>query len=160
MGAGVRAREVGDGDYEQKRKVSGPDCYHGSQRLHLGAVRPVLTATEVHASQTPRPAPLYLAAPCCSQHPVWHPQRPPHPRTHAHFLNTHECNPPPPRPPPPHTHTPALHSGAEAKACCTEAGMFALRERRVHVTQEDFEMAVAKVGGEGDVWGVWGGGGM
>eukprot|EP00198_Chlamydomonas_reinhardtii_P013772 XP_001703109.1 26S proteasome regulatory subunit [Chlamydomonas reinhardtii] len=36
-------------------------------------------------------------------------------------------------------------SGAEAKACCTEAGMFALRERRVHVTQEDFEMAVAKV---------------
>jgi hypothetical protein len=38
-------------------------------------------------------------------------------------------------------------SGAELKACCTEAGMFALRERRVHVTQEDFEMAVAKVGG-------------
>jgi 26S proteasome regulatory subunit T6 len=37
-------------------------------------------------------------------------------------------------------------SGAELKACCTEAGMFALRERRVHVTQEDFEMAVAKVG--------------
>ena len=31
------------------------------------------------------------------------------------------------------------------QACCTEAGMFALRERRVHVTQEDFEMAVAKV---------------
>ena len=30
-------------------------------------------------------------------------------------------------------------------AVCTEAGMFALRERRVHVTQEDFEMAVAKV---------------
>ena len=29
---------------------------------------------------------------------------------------------------------------------CTEAGMFALRERRIHVTQEDFEMAVAKVG--------------
>ena len=28
---------------------------------------------------------------------------------------------------------------------CTEAGRFALRERRVHVTQEDFEMAVAKV---------------
>jgi hypothetical protein len=27
----------------------------------------------------------------------------------------------------------------------TEAGMFALRERRVHVTQEDFDMAVAKV---------------
>lgn len=36
-------------------------------------------------------------------------------------------------------------SGAEMKACCTEAGMFALRERRVHVTQEDFEMATAKV---------------
>lgn len=36
-------------------------------------------------------------------------------------------------------------SGAELKACCTEAGMFALRERRVHVTQEDFEMAVAKI---------------
>ncbi|KMZ72593.1 26S protease regulatory subunit 8 [Zostera marina] len=36
-------------------------------------------------------------------------------------------------------------SGAELKAVCTESGMFALRERRVHVTQEDFEMAVAKV---------------
>lgn len=36
-------------------------------------------------------------------------------------------------------------SGAETKAVCTEAGMFALRERRIHVTQEDFEMAVAKV---------------
>lgn len=36
-------------------------------------------------------------------------------------------------------------SGAEIKAVCTEAGMFALRERRIHVTQEDFEMAVAKV---------------
>ena len=36
-------------------------------------------------------------------------------------------------------------SGAEAKGVCTEAGMYALRERRVHVTQEDFEMAVAKV---------------
>ena len=31
------------------------------------------------------------------------------------------------------------------QAVCTEAGMFALRERRVHVTQEDFELAVAKV---------------
>jgi 26S proteasome regulatory subunit T6 len=31
------------------------------------------------------------------------------------------------------------------KAVCTEAGMYALRERRVHVTQEDFEMAVSKV---------------
>ena len=36
-------------------------------------------------------------------------------------------------------------SGAETKAVCTEAGMFALRERRIHVTQEDFEMSVAKV---------------
>ncbi|TQD70570.1 hypothetical protein C1H46_043896 [Malus baccata] len=36
-------------------------------------------------------------------------------------------------------------SGAELKSVCTEAGMFALRERRIHVTQEDFEMAVAKV---------------
>ncbi|ELQ76346.1 26S proteasome regulatory complex, ATPase RPT6 [Trachipleistophora hominis] len=36
-------------------------------------------------------------------------------------------------------------SGAEVKSVCTEAGMFALREMRVHVTQEDFELAVAKV---------------
>lgn len=35
--------------------------------------------------------------------------------------------------------------GADCKAVCTEAGMFALRERRIHVTQEDYEMAVAKV---------------
>jgi 26S proteasome regulatory subunit T6 len=36
-------------------------------------------------------------------------------------------------------------SGAECKATCSEAGMFALRERRMHVTQDDFEMAQAKV---------------
>ena len=36
-------------------------------------------------------------------------------------------------------------SGAETKGVCQEAGMFALRERRIHVTQEDFELAVAKV---------------
>lgn len=36
-------------------------------------------------------------------------------------------------------------TGAECKGVCTEAGMFALRERRIHVTQEDFEMAVGKV---------------
>lgn len=36
-------------------------------------------------------------------------------------------------------------SGAESKAVCTEAGMFALRERRKHVTQDDFQMAVSKV---------------
>lgn len=31
------------------------------------------------------------------------------------------------------------------QSVCTEAGMYALRERRVHVTHEDFEMSVAKV---------------
>ncbi|KAH8917151.1 26S proteasome subunit P45 [Atractiella rhizophila] len=36
-------------------------------------------------------------------------------------------------------------SGAEVRGICTEAGMYALRERRQHVTQEDFEMAVSKV---------------
>lgn len=36
-------------------------------------------------------------------------------------------------------------SGAEVKSVCTEAGMFALRERRTHVTKDDFEMSVAKV---------------
>jgi len=36
-------------------------------------------------------------------------------------------------------------SGAETKAVCSEAGMFALRERRIHVQQEDFELAVSKV---------------
>ena len=36
-------------------------------------------------------------------------------------------------------------SGAEIKAVCTESGMFALRERRTHVTQEDMELAVGKV---------------
>jgi SpoVK/Ycf46/Vps4 family AAA+-type ATPase len=32
-------------------------------------------------------------------------------------------------------------SGAEVRGICTEAGMYALRERRQHVTQEDFEFA-------------------
>eukprot|EP00764_Aduncisulcus_paluster_P009888 gnl/Carplike_NY0171/3342_a4496_538.p1 GENE.gnl/Carplike_NY0171/3342_a4496_538~~gnl/Carplike_NY0171/3342_a4496_538.p1 ORF type:complete len:404 (+),score=105.58 gnl/Carplike_NY0171/3342_a4496_538:22-1212(+) len=36
-------------------------------------------------------------------------------------------------------------SGAEMKSVCTEAGLFALRERRTHVTQEDFEMAARKI---------------
>ena len=36
-------------------------------------------------------------------------------------------------------------SGAQTKAVCTQAGMFALRQRRIHVTQQDFQMAVAKV---------------
>ncbi|NXM01492.1 PRS8 protein, partial [Tyrannus savana] len=50
-------------------------------------------------------------------------------------------------------------SGAEVKGVCTEAGMYALRERRVHVTQEDFEMAVAKVNwGRGEA--KWGDGGF
>ena len=34
---------------------------------------------------------------------------------------------------------------SRVQGVCTEAGMYALRERRVHVTQEDFELAVAKV---------------
>jgi len=62
-------------------------------------------------------------------------------------------------------------SGAEVRGICTEAGsllplvrslsdggayvcsigMYALRERRQHVTQEDFEFAVAKVGARADV---------
>ena len=36
-------------------------------------------------------------------------------------------------------------SGAKCKAVFTKAGMFALRERQVHGTQEDFEMTVSKV---------------
>jgi proteasome regulatory subunit len=36
-------------------------------------------------------------------------------------------------------------SGAEIKATCTEAGYFAIRENRVHVTKKDFERAVSKV---------------
>ncbi|KAL7408833.1 P-loop containing nucleoside triphosphate hydrolase protein [Mrakia frigida] len=36
-------------------------------------------------------------------------------------------------------------SGAEVRGICTEAGMYALRERRIHVGGEDFEMAIAKV---------------
>jgi 26S proteasome regulatory subunit T6 len=36
-------------------------------------------------------------------------------------------------------------SGAELRGICMEAGMFALRERRIFVKQEDFEMAVFKV---------------
>jgi len=45
-------------------------------------------------------------------------------------------------------------SGAECKGVCTEAGMFALRERRIHITQADFIMAVTKVmkkDGDGDI---------
>jgi len=36
-------------------------------------------------------------------------------------------------------------SGAEVRGICTEAGMYALRERRQHVSQEDFELAISKV---------------
>lgn len=36
-------------------------------------------------------------------------------------------------------------SGAEVKGICTEAGMYALRERRQHISNEDFELAVSKV---------------
>uniref|UniRef100_A0A8C6SM46 26S proteasome regulatory subunit 8 n=1 Tax=Neogobius melanostomus TaxID=47308 RepID=A0A8C6SM46_9GOBI len=47
-------------------------------------------------------------------------------------------------------------SGAEVKGVCTEAGMYALRERRVHVTQEDFEMAVAKASkGNKTLWRIY-----
>ena len=35
-------------------------------------------------------------------------------------------------------------SGADIKAICTEAGMLALRERRMKVCQEDFEKAKEK----------------
>lgn len=36
-------------------------------------------------------------------------------------------------------------TGADIKAICTEAGMFAIRERRERVTSRDFERAIAKV---------------
>ncbi|PWN44685.1 endopeptidase [Ceraceosorus guamensis] len=36
-------------------------------------------------------------------------------------------------------------SGAEVRGICTEAGMFALRERRQHVSMDDFLLAVSKV---------------
>lgn len=36
-------------------------------------------------------------------------------------------------------------SGADVKGVCTEAGMFALRENRIHVTEDDFELAVSKI---------------
>lgn len=37
-------------------------------------------------------------------------------------------------------------SGAELKGVCTEAGMYALRERRIHVMQEDFGMSLLFLG--------------
>ncbi|MBN2229937.1 MAG: proteasome-activating nucleotidase [Candidatus Thorarchaeota archaeon] len=36
-------------------------------------------------------------------------------------------------------------TGADIKSICTEAGMFAIREKRVCVTQEDFQKAISKV---------------
>ena len=36
-------------------------------------------------------------------------------------------------------------SGAEIKATCTEAGYFAIRKNRTHVTQIDFEKAIEKI---------------
>jgi 26S proteasome regulatory subunit T2 len=36
------------------------------------------------------------------------------------------------------------HTGADIKAVCTEAGLLALRERRMRVTQEDFVKAKEK----------------
>jgi len=36
-------------------------------------------------------------------------------------------------------------SGADIKAVCTEAGLLALRERRMKVTHEDFKKAKEKV---------------
>jgi len=36
-------------------------------------------------------------------------------------------------------------SGADIKAMCTEAGLLALRERRMKVTQEDFRKAKEKI---------------
>lgn len=36
-------------------------------------------------------------------------------------------------------------SGADIKAACTEAGLLALRERRMRVTHEDFKKAKEKV---------------
>ena len=43
-------------------------------------------------------------------------------------------------------------SGADIKAMCTEAGLLALRERRMCVTQEDFKKAKEKVGGWAGGW--------
>ena len=41
-----------------------------------------------------------------------------------------------------------LASGADIKAICTEAGMFAIRDERTEVTQADFEAAHAKISAE------------
>ncbi len=40
-------------------------------------------------------------------------------------------------------------TGADIKAMCTEAGMFAIRDNRVLVTQQDFRKAISKIEGRG-----------
>jgi proteasome regulatory subunit len=40
-------------------------------------------------------------------------------------------------------------TGADIKSICTEAGMFAIREKRICVTQKDFELAIAKIQNRG-----------
>lgn len=40
-------------------------------------------------------------------------------------------------------------TGADIKSVCTEAGMFAIREKRTCVTQKDFQMAISKVHNRG-----------
>ncbi|HIH00766.1 TPA: proteasome-activating nucleotidase, partial [Thermoplasmata archaeon] len=41
-------------------------------------------------------------------------------------------------------------TGADIKAICTEAGMFAIRENRDIVTMSDLERAISKVLDDGD----------
>ena len=36
-------------------------------------------------------------------------------------------------------------TGADIKSICTEAGMFAIRDKRTCITEEDFKMAITKV---------------
>ncbi len=49
-------------------------------------------------------------------------------------------------------------TGADIKSICTEAGMFAIRDKRMSITREDFKKAIAKVqergGGRSDVPGA------
>jgi len=40
-------------------------------------------------------------------------------------------------------------TGADIKSICTEAGMFAIRDKRVSITEEDFKKAIAKVQNRG-----------
>lgn len=39
-------------------------------------------------------------------------------------------------------------SGADIKAICTEAGMFAIRQNKISVSQKEFEEAIKKVLGK------------